>query len=94
MENYELTLVLPGSATNAKKKKIEGYVKKSVELNKGKIKSTEDWGKKELAYKIKKNDSGIFLFFILELASEAAKAISEKLRMEEEIIRYLLVKQD
>lgn len=93
MKKYELTIVLPGSATAAKKKAVQSKVEKIVSTLKGKIGKMKDWGKKDLAYKIEKNSVGVFLFFPLELTGEAAKALPDKLRLEEEIIRYLLVKE-
>ncbi len=93
MGKYELVIVLDGKATAAKKKAVEAKIKKLVTVFKGKIGKVDDWGKKDLAYKIKKSNSGVFLLFNLELTGEAAKALPNKLRLEEEIIRYLLVRQ-
>jgi small subunit ribosomal protein S6 len=94
MENYELTVVLPEGATAAKKKNISGKIEKIVNTLKGKVKKTDDWGEIEFAYEIKNKKSGIFLFYELELSAEAASDISDKLRLEEDIIRQLLVKID
>ncbi len=92
MESYELTLVLPGKTTPAKKRTLSEKIGKLVEAHKGKVKKEEDWGLKELAYKIGKNDSGVFLHFVLELEPKFAKEFAEKIRREESFIRYLLVK--
>ena len=91
---YELTIVLPGKATPAKKKSMREFVEKIVSVLKGKVLSTEDWGEKNLAYKIQKNETGAFLFFVLELNPESVKALDDKIRLEEGIIRYLIVKKD
>lgn len=92
MRKYELTVVLPGGATVAKKKSVSENLKKLITTFKGKVGKMEDWGKKELVYKIAKNDSGIFLHFPLELEAEAVKNLDTKLNLEEDIIRYLLVR--
>ncbi len=92
MRNYELTILLDGKATAAKKKRVVDKIKKIITTLKGKVGKLEDWGEKELAYKIKKSTTGIFLHFPLKLNSAAAKAINGKLRLEEEILRYLLVR--
>jgi small subunit ribosomal protein S6 len=92
MWKYELTIILPGSATAAKKKSVSEKLKKLITASKGKIGKMEDWGKKELSYKIAKNDSGIFLHFPLELEAEVAKNLDTKLNLEEDIIRYLLIR--
>jgi len=92
MQNYELTVVLPGSATAAKKKSVQETIGKIVKTFSGKVGKVEDQGKKDLAYEIAKNDSGIFLFFPLELGEEGAKALPQKLNLEEDVIRYLLIR--
>lgn len=91
---YELTLVLPGKATPAKKKSVTETIEKMVKVFKGSIKSTKDRGKIELAYPIKKETSGNFLFFELELDEESVGQLNGKLRLEEGIIRHLVVKKE
>lgn len=94
MQKYELTVVLDGKVTPAKKKTLRESVEKTVDLFKGKIGTVEDWGEKTLAYQINKSTSGIFLFFPLELDPQEAKALSTKLSQEEGIIRYLIIKKE
>jgi len=94
MNTYELTVVLPGSATPAKQKSAKELIEKLVNTFKGKIKKLDEWGKIELAYIISGNESGYFLHYILELDSDAVKQIDDKIRLEEEVIRYLLVKKE
>ena len=93
MNTYELTLVLPQNTTAAKKKAVGDTIDKIVKMNKGEVKKTEDWGEKDLAYPIEKNTAGTFMHFELELETQSVKALSDKLRMEEGIIRNLLVRK-
>lgn len=93
MRKYELTVVLPGKATAVKKKKAQAKIEKIVSDAKGKVGKVDDWGKKELSYLIAKNNSGIFLHFPLELEAESAKSLDSKLNLEEDIIRYLLIRK-
>lgn len=94
MRNYELVVVLDGKVTAAKKKTFTEKIEKLVSALKGKVANTKDWGVKELAYKIKKSTSGAYLIFELELTAESVKEISEKMRVSDEIVRYLLVSKD
>jgi len=94
MNTYELTIVIPGNASAQKKKSAGDTVEKLIKVNKGTIKDTKDLGKIELAFPIKKSDSGLFMRYEVELDGEGAKSINNRLRAEEEFIRYLLVKQD
>ena len=92
MNNYELTVVMPGKATPAKKKALIAVIEKMVKTFKGKISRMDDWGENELSYQIKGNDTGTFLLFILELDGKSAKTISQKLTLEDKLIRSLLIK--
>lgn len=91
MKPYELTIVLPGKTTAAKKKDSVERIEKIVAASGGKITGTEEWGVKDLAYKIKKEEAGLFISFDLELAASNVKNIADKLKTEENIIRHLLV---
>lgn len=92
MNKYELTLVLDGKSGAAKKKKVIETLEKILTVFKGSIKESKEWGVKELAYKIGKSESGLYLFFELELDPATVKQLNEKLRVDGDIIRYLLIK--
>ena len=93
MHKYELVIVMDGKATAAKKKTATEKLEKLIKSVKGSIASVKDWGVKTLAYTIGKSDSGAFLIFQLELEGTGAKDISSKLRLENDFIRYLLIKK-
>jgi small subunit ribosomal protein S6 len=92
MHKYELTFLIDGKATPAKKKAVSALISKTVGLLKGKVGTVEDWGTKDLAYKIGKSTSGNYFYFPLELPAEAVKALTEKVKAEDDIIRYLLIR--
>jgi len=94
MQNYELMVILPGGISAAKKKTTQEKIGKIVEEQKGKVKEMGELGKIDLSRKIKKETSGIFLHFALELDGKAVKTVQDKLKTEGEIIRYLLVKKE
>lgn len=94
MQKYELTLFLDGKATPAKKKSVREDVEKIVSTFKGKVGTVEDWGEKTLAYNIGKSESGNFLFFPLELDPQEVKSMATKLKLEEQIVRFLLIRKE
>lgn len=94
MNSYELTIVIPGSASPQKKKSASDTVEKLVKVNKGSIKETKDWGKIDMAFPIKKNETGLFTLYELEMEADGAKALHGRLRAEDEFIRYLLIKKE
>jgi len=60
----------------------------------GKICNRDDWGRRKLAYTIKKETHAIYCVYVLELPSEAPKAINATLNITSEVLRFLLVKVD
>jgi len=91
MKNYELTLILEGKATSAKKKAVLESLEKIVKMFRGKMDKVEDWGVKEMFHEIKKNKEGAYLHIPLELPSESVKQLDLKLKTEESILRHLIV---
>ncbi len=94
MSNYELTLVLPGDISLAKRKTFLDRLEKFVKQAGGKIINSKEWGKIDLAYKIKKESSGFFLLLNLSLEKDSVKKLKDKLRLEDDIIRYLIVREE
>ena len=94
MNKYELTLVLDGKGGAAKKKKYTDLVDTLVKVFKGKVVESKDWGVKEMAYKIKKSLTGLYLFFELELDPAGVKSVNDKLRVDGEVLRFLLIRKD
>lgn len=93
MQRYELAVVYdPGLEVDLSK--AEDRVKKIVADNKGKIVSDDNWGKRKLAYPINKNEHGVYVFYIVELEPTSLGKIESTLNITNEVIRYLIVRQD
>ncbi|MBM3205622.1 30S ribosomal protein S6 [Candidatus Shapirobacteria bacterium] len=94
MIDYELTLVLSADLSSEDQKKLIEKIKKTIEEQKGKIEKQEDWGKKELAYPIKKKKMGFYFWWEAKLDPESLSKIDKKLKMEEEVLRYLILRKE
>lgn len=93
MQQYELAVVYdPGLEVDLSK--AEDRVKKIVADNGGKIISDDNWGKRKLAYPIKKNEHGVYVFYIVELEPKSLQKVESSLNIVSEVIRYLIVRQD
>lgn len=94
MRTYELTLIVDPDLTSENQKKLLAKIKKLIEELEGKVEKTNEWGKKEFTYPIKKKNLGYYFFWELILPSGAVSELDGKLKLEEEIIRYLLVRKE
>ena len=93
MKEYELTVLIhPDLEID-----IEAPLKKVRDLiavSGGNIISEDIWGKKKLAYAIRKEDFAVYTYFDISLPSEAPLKISNTLNITDEVLRYLLVAVD
>lgn len=90
---YELTVLFhPDLENHLEKplKKLEDIIKD----HKGSIKTQDNWGKKKLAYTIKKQDFAVYVYSEVEVAPMEASKIQSLLNITDEVIRYLMVEKD
>ena len=74
--------------------KAEARVKKIIADNGGNVVSTDNWGKRKLAYNIKGNEHAVYVFYTVELPGEAVQKIEVTLNITDEVIRFLITKPD
>ena len=90
MNTYELT-VITRPEDDQYKAGLE-IIKKEIEKEKGKIDKQDDWGVKDLAYTIKKQQKGHYTFYNVSLEPESIAKLDERLRIKTELLKYLFVK--
>lgn len=90
---YELTVLLHPDLEIDLEKPL-AKVEKIITDNGGKIAATDNWGKKRLAYAIKKQDFAVYVLFEVEVAPANASKIQGLLNITDEVLRYLMVEKD
>lgn len=74
--------------------KAEDRVKKIFTDNGGKIVSTDNWGKRKLAYSIKGNEHAIYVFYTVEIPGQGVQKVENTLNITDEVIRFLVTRPD
>jgi len=74
--------------------KATAKVEKIIADNGGKIAKTDNWGKRKLAYPIKKQEFAIYVFYQAEMPPDAAQKIEQTFNITDEVIRFLITKRD
>jgi len=59
-----------------------------------KLLKEEDMGNRQLAYDIKKNDRGHYLFYELEAEPQSISALDKSLKLRNEILKYLFLRKE
>ncbi|MGB4800753.1 MAG: 30S ribosomal protein S6 [Candidatus Saccharimonadales bacterium] len=93
LNEYEIAILFdPGLEVDMDQatKKVE----KILTDNSGKITNTDNWGKKKLAYTIKKHDSAVYVFYTVSIPGESVRRIESILNITDEVIRFLIVRPD
>ena len=65
---------------------------KIIESFKGLIKKRENWGLRNLAYKINKNRKGHYVLLNIDSSSDAIVEYERLMRLNEDIIRFLTIR--
>jgi small subunit ribosomal protein S6 len=93
MEQYEIAILYHPSL-EVDLSKAEDQILKVFSASKAKVLNTDNWGKRKLAYQIKKQDHAIYVFYTVEVNPAEIKKIESRLNITDEIVRYLIVKPD
>ena len=94
MNKYELVLVVNAKIEDDARAAVVEKAKAYVERFGGKITEVEDWGKKKLAYEIQHVKEGFYYFVQFEAAAEAPAEIERRVRIMENVLRYLVVRKE
>lgn len=90
---YELVVLLHPDLeidVEAPISKVEGL----IEAVQGKVIKRDNWGKKRLAYRIKRQDFAIYVYFEVELEPDAVRQLESTILITEEVLRHLLVARE
>ena len=94
MNKYELAVVvnakIEDDARLATIEKVQRYVTRFG----GTITNVDEWGKRKLAYEIQKMREGYYYFISFEAEATAPAEIEGRLRIMENVMRFLCVRQD
>ena len=69
-------------------------VEKIFADNGAKVTNVDNWGKRKLAYPIKKHDMAIYVFYSVEMLGANVQKLESILNITDEVIRFLITKPD
>ena len=70
------------------------WLKTTVEGQGGSVESIDQWGRRSLAYPIAKQRDGYYAFFTVQLPPETPTEVERLMRIDENILRYLVIRLD
>ena len=94
MRNYEGVSIISPELSNDVSKGVVTQIQELVSKNGGRVDGIQEWGKKRLAYKIKKKQEGNYVVVNFQLESKSAKKLDQALRLNDNLLRFFLVNKD
>ena len=94
MSKYELAVVVSAKIEDDERAAVVDKCKALVERFGGTITEVDEWGKKRLAYEIQKMKEAFYYFIRFEAPATAPAEIESRVRIMDNVIRYLCVRQD
>ena len=94
MNKYELALVINAKIEDEERAAVLEKVKNYITRFGGTITNVDEWGKKRLAYEIQKMKEAYYYFIHFESDAETPSEIEQRIRIMDNVIRFLCVRQD
>ena len=94
MRSYQSVLILKPDIDEGRVAEVLEKIGEFIKSNGGACLKVENWGKKRLAYRVKKNRFGIYLNLYHTLESAKVVELETKYKLYELIIKYIVVRLD
>ena len=94
MQLYETIYIVKQDLDAATLKTVEDKYENLLKLKKATIEYTENWGLRNLAYKIQSYKKGYYFMLVFNSDIEALNELERNFRIDENIIRFLTTKID
>ena len=93
MKPYELLLIITPDHDENEAQALTDQVKGIIE-NGGTLLKLDPWGKKRLAYPIRKRSEGYYVLYIFESPPSFVAQLNQALHVIESILRYMIVQYE
>ena len=89
---YESAVLISAALEEDQIQSIISRIKELISSNDGEITDVEDWGRKRLAYMIKKSKIGYYIIFQFNAYPQIISTLEKFYKLDENILRYLTIK--
>ena len=93
LKPYELLLIITPDHDENEAEALTNQVKSIIESG-GTLLKVDPWGKKRLAYPIRKRSEGYYVLYIFESAPSFVAELNQSLHVIETILRYMVVQYE
>ncbi len=94
VRQYELIYITPPDTTDEALAELQQQVQTVVDRFSGTIGSTENWGRRRLAYEIAGHREGTYVLHVINGPAELNHELDRRLRVLDVVIRHMVVRVD
>jgi small subunit ribosomal protein S6 len=94
VQRYELVVIVHPDRTDEEARKVADRVKEAVAREGGEFVKVEEWGKRKLAYEIKKQGKGSYLLVHFAGNGRVVNEVERTLKISDDVLKYLTVVLD
>lgn len=91
---YELVLILDPTIEESQVADKFARLEELLKSQQAVIVNVLEWGKRKLAYQIKKKDNGIYRVYRFDAQPSVISEIERRLKIDEQVMRFLVVLYD
>ena len=94
MPNYELVFIVQPTIEEEPLAALVEKITQTIVKLQGQVIQVDPWGKRQLAYPIKKHTSGFYYLMHVSMPAPAVRSLERSLKLMEDVIRNLIVRKD
>lgn len=91
---YEVLFIADPNLGEAELDTLTAQVQGYIEKESGKVQRVEKWGKKRLAYVVKKQREGSYVLMVVEGGAALVKELERRMRVTDGVLRFITVRVD
>jgi small subunit ribosomal protein S6 len=91
---YEIGFIITPEVNEEEVKKIIESITSAIKKAKGVIENLDEWGRKKMAFPIKKNLEGYYVFIQTEVDGAIIATLERRLKQMEKVLRFITLRLD
>ncbi len=94
MKKYEIMYIVNASLDDAARQELIDSLHAIITDHSGNIVKVDEWGMREFAYRINFMNKGYYVVTTVEATNEGIKEFDRLARINRNVVRFMIVKQD
>lgn len=94
MNFYESLFIINPALDDMEVKKVVDKVEGLIKKEGGEILKVDNWGKKKLAYEVKRQKKGYYILINFRMKTSTISELERSLKLTDPVIKFLIIKLD